>query len=234
MNPQAAGSAYLQYFALVDRPNDPPVSPFVLIEVVDVYVHSREWSHALNLLQSIVQEFPEFMQYKNAVWMVGMVLLHLQQYTECLECLEICQSEPPSQVPVWEVMMVIARVTELMKEPDPQHYEAALAARKDQQNNDFARTCLSLANTFARRREFVFALTLLEKFFELKGGMAAFLAHRRTRILQQRRPPSSRAALAEQWGIFAECYIVVRDDLSTVCSSSLPDHVLVVYVIAFL
>ena len=221
MNPQAAGSAYLQYFAIADQPDDPPISPFVLLEVVDVYVHSREWSHALNLLQRIVQEFPEFMHYINAVWLVAMVLLHLQQHSKCLECLQLCQSEPPSRVHRWEVMMVIARVTELMKGPGPQHYEAALAARKDQKKNDFARDCLSLAIMFAKRREFVFTLTFLEKFFSLKGGMAEFLAHRRTRTLQQRGRPSSRVALAEQWSTFADCYITVRNDLPTVCSCKL-------------
>lgn len=224
---QAAVSAYSQYLSIVDKPASHPVSPFVLLEMVDVYVYSRQWPTALTVLQQLTKNFPTFRRYKKAVWHVAMVLLQLHRYGECLEYLQFCQSAPPLRVRAWEVMMVTARVQELAAgEPNPQLYQAALAARTDinradtaRTNNSLSRACLSLADVFTRRREFVIVLVFLEKFFELKGGMAAFLTDHRSRTLRRRqRPSSAYVSLVTpiQWAAYAECYAIARDDLKTV------------------
>ena len=73
MHPQSACSAYSAYFAIADV----SVSPFVLLEVVDVYVYSREWAAALTVLRRIINSFPAFSRFNNAIWLAAMVLLQV-------------------------------------------------------------------------------------------------------------------------------------------------------------
>ena len=115
--------------------------------------------------------------------------------------------------------MVAARVTELIDGAAPNLYEAGLAARTggdDQKNKSVARACLSLAGVFAKRREFVFAVALLDKFFALKGGMDAFFRAQRARTLRRRRQQSAIAASAGQWACLADCYAIARNNTKAV------------------